>query len=156
MTYFGQDGHFPCFDNGAIKDRTSISAYRLVEIQRNVCDFERESLEISMHYVYLIIAIVCEVTATSALKASDGFTQWVPSSVVVVGYAAAFYFLGLVLQRMSIGIAYAIWAGVGIVLVGVVGRVVYDQRLDLAAMTGMALIITGVAVINLWSSAQVQ
>ena len=109
-----------------------------------------------MHYVYLMIAIVCEVAATSALKASDGFTQLLPSSVVVVGYAAAFYFLGLVLERMSVGIAYAIWAGVGIVLVGVVGRVVYDQRLDLAAMTGMALIIAGVAVINLWSSAQVQ
>ena len=109
-----------------------------------------------MHYVYLMIAIVCEVAATSALKASNGFTQLLPSGVVVVGYAAAFYFLGLVLQRMSVGIAYAIWAGVGVVLVGLVGRVVYDQRLDLAAITGMALIIAGVAVINLWSSTQIQ
>lgn len=109
-----------------------------------------------MHYIYLIVAIVCEVAATSALKASDGFTQLLPSGVVVVGYASAFYFLGLCLQRMSVGVAYAIWAGVGIVLIGLVGRVVYDQRLDLAAITGMALIIAGVAVINLWSSTQVQ
>ena len=109
-----------------------------------------------MHYVYLMIAIVSEVTATSALKASNGFTQVLPSGVVVVGYAAAFYFLGLWLQRMSVGVAYAIWAGVGIVLVGLVGRVMYDERLDFAAITGMALIIAGVAVINLWSSTQVQ
>ena len=109
-----------------------------------------------MHYAYLMIAIVCEVAATSALKASNGFTQLLPSGVVVVGYGAAFYFLGLVLQRMSVGVAYAIWAGVGVVLVGLVGRVVYDQRLDLAAITGMALIIAGVAVINLWSTTQVQ
>jgi small multidrug resistance pump len=109
-----------------------------------------------MHYAYLMIAIVCEVAATSALKASNGFTQLLPSGVVVVGYGAAFYFLGLVLQRMSVGVAYAIWAGVGVVLVGLVGRVVYDQRLDLAAITGMALIIAGVAVINLWSSTQIQ
>ncbi len=113
-------------------------------------------LEIGMHYVYLMIAIVSEVTATSALKASNGFTQVLPSGVVVVGYAAAFYFLGLCLQRMSVGVAYAIWAGVGIVLVGLVGRVMYDERLDFAAITGMALIIAGVAVINLWSSTQVQ
>jgi small multidrug resistance pump len=109
-----------------------------------------------MHYVYLIIAIVSEVTATSALKSSNGFTKVLPSGVVIVGYAAAFYFLGLCLQRMSVGVAYAIWAGVGIVLVGLVGRVVYDQRLDRAAITGMTLIIAGVAVINLWSSTQVQ
>ena len=109
-----------------------------------------------MHYVYLMIAIVSEVTATLALKASNGFTQVLPSGIVVVGYTAAFYFLSLCLQRMSVGVAYAIWAGVGIVLVGLVGRVVYDQRLDLAATTGMALIIAGVAVINLWSSTQVQ
>jgi len=109
-----------------------------------------------MHYVYLMIAIVSEVTATSALKASNGFTQVLPSGIVVVGYTAAFYFLGLCLQRMSVGVAYAIWAGVGIVLVGLVGRVMYDERLDFAAITGMALIIAGVAVINLWSSTQVQ
>ena len=109
-----------------------------------------------MHYVYLMIAIVSEVTATSALKASNGFTQVLPSGIVVVGYTAAFYFLGLCLQRMFVGVAYAIWAGVGIVLVGLVGRVMYDERLDFAAITGMALIIAGVAVINLWSSTQVQ
>ena len=109
-----------------------------------------------MHYVYLIIAIVSEVTATSALKASNGFTQILPSGIVVAGYTAAFYFLSLCLQRMSVGVAYAIWAGVGIVLVGLVGRVVYDQRLDFAAIAGMTLIIVGVAVINLWSSTQVQ
>ena len=109
-----------------------------------------------MHYVYLMIAIVSEVTATSALKASNGFTQVLPSGVVVVGYAAALYFLGLCLQRMSVGVAYTIWAGVGIVLVGLVGRVMYDERLDFAAITGMPLIIAGVAVINLWSSTQVQ
>ena len=107
-----------------------------------------------MHYVYLIIAIVSEVTATSALKASNGFTQILPSGIVVAGYTAAFYFLSLCLQRMSVGVAYAIWAGVGIVLVAILGVVVHGQRLDLPAVVGLLFIVVGVVVINGGSATQ--
>jgi small multidrug resistance pump len=104
-----------------------------------------------MQWIYLAIAIVCEVVATSALKASDGFTRWVPSLLVVVGYATAFYFLSLTLRTMPLGIAYAIWAGIGVALVALVGWLVYRQSLDVAAVVGMALIIAGVVVLNVFS-----
>jgi small multidrug resistance pump len=104
-----------------------------------------------MTYLYLSIAIVAEVIATSALKASDGFTRLGPSLFVVVGYAVAFYFLSLTLRTMSVGVAYAIWCGAGIVLVSLIGWLVLGQRLDAPALGGMALIIAGVAVINLFS-----
>jgi small multidrug resistance pump len=102
-------------------------------------------------YLYLSIAIVAEVIATSALKASDGFTRPGPSLFVVVGYAVAFYFLSLTLRTMSVGVAYAIWCGAGIVLVSLIGWLVLGQKLDAPALGGMALIIAGVAVINLLS-----
>ena len=105
-----------------------------------------------MAYLYLAIAIVAEVTATSALKASAEFTRLWPSVVVVVGYSAAFYFMTLVLRTIPIGITYAIWSGVGIVLVAVVGALLYKQVPDLPAMVGMALIVAGVAVIHLFSN----
>jgi small multidrug resistance pump len=104
-----------------------------------------------MTYLYLSIAIVAEVIATSALKASDGFTRLGPSLFVVVGYAVAFYFLSLTLRTMSVGVAYAIWCGAGIVLVSLIGWLVLGQKLDAPALGGMALIIAGVAVINLFS-----
>ena len=107
-----------------------------------------------MTYVYLLLAILCEVIATSTLKATQSFTRPVPSLVVVAGYAAAFYFLSLCLHRMSVGVAYAIWSGLGIVLVTAVAAVVYKQVPDLAAFIGMAL-ITGVVVLNLWSKTAV-
>ncbi|HGX92193.1 MAG TPA: multidrug efflux SMR transporter [Candidatus Tenderia sp.] len=105
-----------------------------------------------MAYLYLAIAIVAEVIATSALKASAEFTRLWPSVVVVVGYSAAFYFMTLVLRTIPVGITYAIWSGVGIVLVAVVGALLYKQVPDLPAMIGMALIVAGVAVIHLFSN----
>lgn len=104
-----------------------------------------------MTYVYLFIAIVAEVIATSSLKASESFTRLWPSVVTVGGYLIAFYFLTLVLRTMPTGIAYAIWSGVGIVLVSAVGWIVFKQKLDLPAMLGLALIIAGVLVVNLFS-----
>ena len=103
------------------------------------------------HWVYLITAIVSEVIATSALKASTGFTKPLPSVVVVIGYLVSFYFLSLTLKTIPVGIAYAIWSGVGVVLISVVAWLLYDQKLDLPALIGMGLIISGVMVINLFS-----
>ena len=104
-----------------------------------------------MTYLYLSIAIVAEVIATSALKASDGFTRLGPSLFVIVGYAVAFYFLSLTLRTMSIGVAYAVWCGAGIVLIALIGWFALGQKLDVPALVGMALIVAGVAVINLFS-----
>ena len=102
-------------------------------------------------WIYLSIAIVAEVIATSALKASLGFSRPGPTTVVVVGYGIAFYCLSLALQSMPVGVAYAIWSGVGIVLVSIVGWVLYGQKLDAPAMIGMGLIVAGVLVMNLMS-----
>ena len=104
-----------------------------------------------MAYLYLAVAIVAEVAGTSALKAAAGFTRFWPSLIVVVGYATAFYCLGQVLKTLPVGITYAIWAGLGIVLVVLVGMVVYREVPDWPAILGMALIIAGVAIINLFS-----
>ena len=104
-----------------------------------------------MGYLYLGSAVAAEVIATSALKASDGFTRLLPSLVVVVGYGIAFYFLSLVLKTVPVGVAYAIWSGAGIVLIGLIGWLVLKQPLDLPAALGMGLIIAGVAVIQLFS-----
>jgi len=102
-------------------------------------------------YVYLLIAIVAEIIATSSLKASEQFTKLWPSVLVVAGYLTAFYFLSLTLKKMEVGIAYALWSGIGIVLVSIAGAVLYKQKPDLPAVIGMALIICGVVVINLFS-----
>ncbi|MCE8022513.1 multidrug efflux SMR transporter [Halomonas sp. MCCC 1A11036] len=104
-----------------------------------------------MAFVYLALAIVAEVVATSALKATDGFTRPGPSLVVVAGYVIAFYMLSLVLRTIPVGIAYAIWAGLGIVLVALVGVLAYGQRPDPPAVLGIGLIVTGVMVIQLFS-----
>ena len=104
-----------------------------------------------MGYRDLGTAVAAEVIATSALKASDGFTRLLPSLVVVVGYGIAFYFLSLVLKTVPVGVAYAIWSGAGIVLIGLIGWLALKQPLDLPAMLGMGLIIAGVAVIQLFS-----
>jgi small multidrug resistance pump len=104
-----------------------------------------------MAYVYLAIAIVAEVVATSAIKASQEFTQLVPSILVIVGYGIAFYFMALTLRTIPVGITYAIWSGIGIVLVAVVAAVIYKQIPDVPAMLGMGFIITGVVVIQLFS-----
>ena len=104
-----------------------------------------------MSYLYLFVAIVAEVIATSALKSAEGFTKLGPSAIVVVGYCLAFFCLSLTLRTLPVGIAYAIWSGVGIVLVTGFAWVWYGQKLDLPALVGLGLIIAGVLVINLMS-----
>ena len=101
-----------------------------------------------MNYAYLFAAIICEVIATSALKAAEGFTRLWPSLIVLVGYGLAFYCLSLTLRTIPVGIAYAVWSGIGIVLIG---WVVYRQPLDAPALIGMGLILAGVLTINLFS-----
>lgn len=103
------------------------------------------------NYVFLAIAIVFEVIATSSLKASEQFTKLTPSILTLVGYAAAFYFLSLTLRGIPVGIAYAIWSGAGIVLVTLIAATLYKQIPDWPAIVGMALIIAGVLFINLFS-----
>ena len=103
-------------------------------------------------YLYLALAIVCEVIGTSALKAANGFTRLVPSLVVAGGYAAAFFFLSLTLRTVPIGVAYAIWSGAGVVLLTLIAYVVYRQSLDAAALLGMALIVAGVLTMHLFSN----
>ena len=102
-------------------------------------------------WLLLAVAIVAEVVGTSALKASAGFSRLAPSVVVVLGYAVAFYCLSLVLKTIPVGVAYAIWSGLGIVLITVVAWVVYDQAIDLAAALGMGLIVAGVVVLHVFS-----
>ncbi|GAB7525395.1 multidrug efflux SMR transporter [Paraburkholderia sp. 2C] len=105
-------------------------------------------------YALLAIAIVAEVIATSALRASDGFTRWLPAVVVVLGYGVSFYMLSLTLKSIPVGIVYAIWSGVGIVLITLVALVVYKQVPDLPAVAGLGLIVAGVVVLNLFSKMQ--
>lgn len=102
-------------------------------------------------WLFLAVAIIGEVAATSALKSSDGFTKLAPSAVVVVGYGVAFYFLSLALKSIPVGIAYAVWAGLGIVLVAGIAWLLHGQRLDAWALVGIGLIVSGVAVLNLLS-----
>lgn len=109
-----------------------------------------------MSYVYLFIAIVSEVVATSFLKESHGFTRLSPSLVTIVGYAVAFYCLSLTLRAMPTGVAYAIWSGVGIVLIATVAWLFQGQKLDTPAIAGMALIIAGVIVMNVFSESLAQ
>jgi len=102
-------------------------------------------------YLLLLLAIVAEVIATSGLKASENFTRLAPSLLVVAGYGTAFFCLSLTLKTLPLGVAYAIWSGVGTVLVAVVGWLLYRQQLDLPAMIGIGLIVAGTIVLNLFS-----
>ena len=104
-----------------------------------------------MHWIYLAIAIVSEVVATSALKSAEGFTRLIPSLLVFAGYGLAFFFLSLTLRTIPLGVAYAVWAGVGVALVALVGWVVYQQSLGVAELIGIGLIVSGVVVLNLFS-----
>ena len=108
-----------------------------------------------MKWGYLLLAIVSEVVATSALKSSESFSRLWPSVLTVVGYGVAFYLLSLTLREMPVGIAYAIWSGVGIVLVSLAAVVLFGQKLDLPALIGMGLIVAGVIVINVCSKSVV-
>jgi small multidrug resistance pump len=103
--------------------------------------------------LYLAVAIVLEVVATSALKASDGFTKLLPSLLVVLGYSAAFYTLSLTLRTMPVGVVYGVWSGVGVVLITLVGWLFFKQELDGPALLGIALISAGVIVLNFFSKA---
>ncbi len=103
------------------------------------------------HWLAIAIAIVAEVTATTALKASNEFTRLWPSLIVVAGYGVAFYFMTISMRVLPVGIIYAIWSGLGIVLVSIIGWFVYKQALDVPAMIGMGFIILGVVVINVFS-----
>lgn len=104
-----------------------------------------------MNYLYLVIAIVFEVVATTALKQSDGFTRLVPSLVSVAGYALAFYFLSLPLRVLPVGIIYALWSGIGVVLITLIGWIWFRQSLDPAAIVGIGFIVAGVIILNLFS-----
>jgi len=103
-------------------------------------------------YWYLIIAIIAEVLATSALMHSEGFSRLLPSLIVVVGYGMSFYFLSLVLQTIPIGVAYAVWGGLGIALITIVGALFYGQKMDLPGFLGITLIISGVVMLRFFSS----
>ncbi len=105
-------------------------------------------------WTWLVIAIVAEVIATSALRASNGFTRLVPSIIVVAGYGLAFYGLSITLRNIPVGIVYAVWSGVGIVLITLVAMALYRQVPDLPAVMGLGLIVAGVVVLNLFSKMQ--
>ena len=104
-----------------------------------------------MQWLFLFIAIISEVIGTSALKASEGFSRLWPSVIVVAGYGSAFYCLSLTLQTIPIAVAYAIWSGAGITLIALIAAFVYGQSLDFPAIVGIALIVAGVVVLNLFS-----
>ena len=105
----------------------------------------------SSAYLLLAVAIVAEVVATSALRASDGFSRLVPSVIVVIGYGISFYLLSLTLKSLPVGIVYAVWSGTGIVLITVVAALLFKQIPDLPAVLGMGLIVAGVVVLNVFS-----
>ena len=105
----------------------------------------------NVSYLYLTAAIISEVIGTSALKASNEFTRLVPTLIMLTAFLSAFYFLTLTLRTIPVGVAYAIWSGVGIILISVVARVLFGQKLDAPALIGMGLIVAGVLVINLFS-----
>ena len=105
-----------------------------------------------IHFIYLILAVAAETIGTTALHASQQFTRLVPSIVVVVAYAVAFYLLSLTLRTMPVGIMYAIWSGLGIVLIALIGYAVFGQKLDGPAILGIAMILGGILVIHLFSA----
>ncbi len=105
-----------------------------------------------MKWGLLSLAIVTEVIATTALKSSNGFTKLTPSIIVIIGYVISFYMLSITLKSLPMGITYAIWSGVGIVLISLIGWLYFKQQLDTASLIGMALIVVGVIVINVFSS----
>lgn len=109
------------------------------------------SLHVPLHYIYLVLAIITETIGTTALQASQQFSKFWPSVLVVLAYAISFYFLALALKFMPVGIVYAIWSGLGIVFIACIGFVMFGQRLDLPAVLGLGLIILGILVIHLFS-----
>ena len=104
-----------------------------------------------MTYLFLGLAIIFEVVGSSFMKASEGFTKWLPSIVVVVAYLICFYFLSLALKTIPLGVAYAIWAGLGIVLTAMVSVFIFKQKLDSPAIIGILFIVIGVVIMNFFS-----
>jgi len=104
-----------------------------------------------INWLYLIMAIIFESIATNALKATNGFTNVVPSIIAVIGYIGVLFFLSLALRTISIGVAYAIWSGAGIILIALVGWIYHKQILDVPAIIGIAFIIVGVVIMNVFS-----
>jgi small multidrug resistance pump len=107
-------------------------------------------------YIFLILAIFSETIGTTALQASQQFSRLVPSIIVVIGYAVSFYLLAMALRTIPVGIAYAIWSGLGIVFIALIGLVLFNQRLDMPALLGMAMILAGILVIHLFSGSTTQ
>ena len=105
-----------------------------------------------LHYLYLMVAVMAETIGTTALQASQQFTKPLPSLIVVLGYGFAFYFMSLTLKFMPVGLVYAIWSGLGILFIAIIGFVVFGQKLDLPAIAGMGLILSGIVVIHLFSN----
>jgi small multidrug resistance pump len=112
---------------------------------------DRTLPEIAMPYVILMLAVLAETIGTTALQASQQFSRPLPSAIVVVAYGVAFYLLAIALKTFPVGIAYAMWSGMGIVFIAIIGFAVFGQKLDLAAILGIALIMAGIIVINLFS-----
>lgn len=108
-------------------------------------------VHMNIAYIYLIIAIIAEVIATSALNASNGFTKMLPASITVIGYAIAIYFLAITMKTVPVGITYALWSGAGIVLISLVGFIVFKQHLDAAALIGLTFMVAGIVIINVFS-----
>lgn len=104
-----------------------------------------------LHYIYLFAAVLAETIGTSALQASQQFTKLWPSLLVIVAYAISFYLLSLTLRYMPVGVMYALWSGLGILLIAIIGWLVFGQKLDLAAIIGMALIVGGIVIIQVFS-----
>lgn len=102
--------------------------------------------------IFLLLAVAAETVGTTALQASHQFTRLVPSVIVVIGYAVSFYLLAYTLKFMPVGVVYAIWSGLGIAFIALIGLVVFGQRLDLPALFGIGLILAGIVVIQLYSS----
>lgn len=105
-----------------------------------------------MHYILLFLAVLAETIGTTALTASQQFTRFWPAVITIIAYAASFYMLALVLKYMPVGIVYAIWSGLGIVLIAIIGYIVFGQRLDLPAVLGLAMILAGILIIHLFST----
>lgn len=105
-----------------------------------------------MHYLLLLVAVLFETAGTTALQASQQFTRFWPTLGAIIAYAGAFYFLGMTLKFMPVGIVYALWSGLGIVFIAVIGFVVFGQRLDWAAIAGLSMIIAGIIIIQVFSN----
>lgn len=119
-------------------------------------DIRGKAAQCMNKWAYLTLAIASEVLATSSLKSTEGFTKFWPSMIVLVGYSAAFYFLSLTLDTIPIGVAYAIWSGVGVAAITAISVLAFDQKMDAAGYLGIVLIVAGVVVLRLFSESSIE